>query len=360
MTNTFLRQLVKNIQDENTSIAEEGTASAEFDGYIDTGAYMLNGQICGSLRGGHPNNKVLTFAGEQSVGKTFLALSVVKHFLSQHADGICIWYLAEPAVTRKMLEDRNMDPARVAFAEPDTVQEWTHHLIEVLKNYMEQSKRPPLIVVLDSLGALSTTKELTDALKGDEKEDLTKPKKVKRAFRILDKMLAKSKVPLIVTNHTYQGISANPMYAVKEMSGGSGLKYAGDAICFLSAKKDKEGEGINTVVNGTIVKVTMWKNRFAKQWTKTELLLSFETGLDRYYGLMELGLKYNIIQKKRAGAKGNLYVLPDGRELKLNEFTPAVWEELLDVLEVAANQEFEYGKVANADNDSDTEPTDPQ
>ncbi len=356
MNNKFLRQLIKEIQDENTSIAEDAVSSAEFDGYIDTGSLIFNAQLSGSLKGGLPNNKCLVLAGEYAVGKTFFALSMAKSFLDQNQDAFVFWYLAEPALTRKMLLDRLIDPNRVIFAEPDTVQQWKFHLIKLLDTYMATKDTPPMLVVLDSLGALSTTKELKDSEAGKEVDDMTRAKVIKATFRQIDKKLAKAKVPMIVTNHTY---SQMDQYKPREIGGGSGPKYAGDIITTITASKDKEGEGAKTIVNGNIIHLHMYKNRFAKQHTKVDVLLSYDTGLDRYYGLLELAEKYEIIKRKSRGPKGILYILPDGREIEKHELTPSVWDSMMDILELAANQEYEYGKGSlenDANNEADSEP----
>ena len=361
MTNKFLKSIIKDI--EESSIAEDGTSYAEFSGYIDTGCYILNGQISGSLLGGHPNNKILTLAGETTTGKTFMAISLVKTFFDQHKDACAYWFLAEPAVTKQMLTDRGIDANRVAFGQPDTVQEWTFQLVQLLDAYMALEKKPPLIVVLDSLGALSTIKELDDIAKQDDVRDFTKAPMIKRAFRTLDKKLAAAGVPLIVTNHIYHTMDT---YKPKEMSGGSGMKYAGDCILWLSASKDKVMEGKTVVgVKGITIKSHAWKNRFARQFTTVEFDLSFDTGLDRYSGLLDLGLKHGIIKKRQAGAKGNVYsfVIDSTcyHELKFKDFTPEVWEALLPELEIAARKEFGYGQgLTYADTDADLESASPQ
>jgi len=358
MNNKFIKQLIKEIQDESTSIAEDAVSSAEFTGFIDTGSYMFNAQLSGSIYGGMPNTKCLCLAGEQAVGKTFFALGMVGNFLQLNPEAIVIWYLAEPAVTKKMLLDRAIDPNRVIFAEPVTVFEWRHHVIKTLNAYLEnaEKERPLMMMVLDSLGALSTEKELEDSTKGTDKRDMTRQQHIRGTFRIIDKKLAKSKVPMIVTNHTYQTMD---MYSPAEISGGGGIKYASDLVVTLSASKDRDGVQSGPVV-GNIIKVRMFKNRIAKQHTVIEVRLSYETGLDRYYGLLDLGEKYNIFKKV-----ANKYEFPDGTKA----FGKAIYKnpekfftpEILDLLEEAAQTEYNYGKGSlseDADAEADiTEPT---
>lgn len=338
--NKFLKQLIKTIADDSTSIAEEGSSSAEFDGYIDTGSYIFNGQISGKLKhGGLPNNKCMQLAGAEAVGKTFFALSMAKDFLEKDKENMVWWYLAEPAVTKQMLLDRGIDTSRFIFSEPDTVEEWKFHLIKLLDTYIQEKNRPKMLVILDSLGALSTNKELKDSEAGKDVLDMTRAKVIKATFRQIDKKLAKAGVPLILTNHTY---SQMDQYKPKELSGGSGPKYAGDVIAILTSSKDKEGEGTKVHVKGNILHVHMYKNRFGKKDTKVNVALSYETGLDRYYGLLELAEKYDII--KRHGA---WYELPGGDKLQRKDLTPEVWESLMEPLELAAAQEFCYGSDKN-------------
>ena len=345
MNNKFLRQLIKEIQDESTSIAEDAVSSAEFTGFIDTGSYIFNAQLSGSLYGGMPNTKCLTLAGKESVGKTFFALGMCKSFLDSNPEAFIVWYLAEPAVTKKMLVDREIDPNRFIMAEPITVLEWRHHMIKTLDAYMAEEEKPPMLMVLDSLGALTTEKEIEDSTKGESTRDMTRAPNIKGTFRIIDKKLAKAKVPLIMTNHIYDVIGQSirgpggVSIPVKELSGGSGPKYTSDMTAMLSVTKEKDG----TEVVGNVIKIKMMKNRVAKQHTMTEVLLSYETGLNRYYGLLDLGEKYGVFKKV-----ANKFEFPDGTKA----FEKAIYKnpekyftkEILDLLEECAHTEFEYGR----------------
>ena len=119
-----------------------------------------------------------------------------------------------------------------------TVQEFRTQAIRVLDNYLESSNRKPMMFVLDSLGMLSTTKEVEDTSEGKETRDMTRAQVLKAAFRVLTLKLGRAGVPLVVTNHTYDSMG---LFSTKEMGGGSGLKYAASSIVFLSKKKEKDG-----------------------------------------------------------------------------------------------------------------------
>merc|ERR1711981_401004 len=211
--------------------------------------------------------------------------------------------------------------------------------IRILDKYLEQplDKRKPLMFVLDSLGMLSTTKEVEDAEAGKETRDMTRAQIVKSIFRVLTLKLGKANVPMLVTNHTYDVVGA--YIPTKEMGGGSGLKYAASTIIYLSKKKEKDGKE----VIGNIIKAKTHKSRLSKENKIAEIRLYYdERGLDKYYGLLELGeiggLWKNVagryeINGKKVYAKA-IYKNPE------EYFTP----EVMQALDEIAHQEFSYGE----------------
>ena len=336
---SFFRDLVEQIKDEDTCIAADGGGSAEFGGFIDTGSYILNAVLSGSLYGGVPDNKVTAFAGESATGKTFFVLGVVRAFLDKNPTGGVVYYDTEAAVTKQMMEDRGIDTNRVIIAEPDTIQKFKTHALKMLDAYEKQpeDKRPPMMFVLDSLGLLSTSKELEDSLEGKDTRDMTKSQVIKATFRVLTLKLAKVRVPMIVTNHVYEMVGS--YVPTKEISGGTGLKYAASTIAMLSKKKEKDGDEII----GNIIKVKMYKSRLSKEHGLAEVLLTYDKGLDRHYGLLDLAEKHGIFVKS-----STRYELPDGRKVFGKEINrnPEEYftEEIMAKLEEAAKKEFSYGQ----------------
>jgi len=335
----FFRNIVKELNDENTNVAADGLGSSEFGDTIDTGSYIFNAALSGSIHGGAPNNKVLALAGESATGKTFFALGMVRRFLSNNPTGAVFYFDTEAAVTKSMMEDRGIDSQRVIVSEPDTIQRFRHTALQILEKYSLTpiDERPPMLMVLDSLGQLSTTKEVEDTAEGKETRDMTKAQLIKATFRVLNLKLAKVNVPLIITNHVYDVIGS--YIPMKEMGGGSGLKYTASQIVFLSKKKDKDGKD----VVGNIIRCRMIKSRFTKENKDVEVKLSYDTGLDRYYGLLDLAEKYEIIKKV-----STRYELPDGRKVfgKQINSNPEEYftEDLLHQLDIAAGVEFKYGQ----------------
>ena len=338
---SFFKDMVEKIKDEDTTLASDGTGSAEFGSFIDTGSYILNAVLSGSLYGGVPDNKVTAFAGESATGKTYFVLGVVKSYLDRNPEAGVVYYDTEAAVTKAMMEERGIDTRRVILAEPDTIQKFKTHALKMIDMYEKEpvDKRPPMMFVLDSLGLLSTSKEMEDSLEGKDVRDMTKSQIIKAAFRVLTLKLAKVKIPLLVTNHVYEVIGS--YVPTKELGGGTGLKYAASTIAMLSKRKEKDGDGD---VVGNIVRIKMYKSRLSKENSQVEVLLTYDKGLDRYYGLLELAEKYEIIKKV-----STRFELPDGKKVFGKEIrqnpTAYFTEEIMTKLEECAKKEYSYGTL---------------
>jgi hypothetical protein len=193
-----------------------------------------------------------------------------------------------------------------------------------------------MMMVLDSLGQLSTTKEMEDSTEGKETRDMTKAQVIKATFRTLGLKLAKAQVPIIITNHTYDVVGA--YMPTKEMSGGSGLKYTASTILFLSKKRDKDVDKDE----GNLIKVQAKKSRFTKENKIVEVRLSYTHGLDRYYGLLDLAVDHNIIKKV-----STRFEMPDGSKhfgkAINNEPQKYFTDDIMERLEKAAAEEYKYG-----------------
>ena len=336
MTSSFLQDIAGEIGNEYASIVSDGVASGDTNNFIDTGSYLFNALVSGSIKGGVPGNKITALAGESSTGKTYFCLGIVQSFLNDHSDGGVIYFESESALSKEMIESRNIDSKRMIIVPVTTVQEFRTQAIKILDTYMKDKNQPPMMMVLDSLGMLSTSKEMEDSEAGKETRDMTRAQVVKSIFRVLTLKLGKANVPLIVTNHTYDVVGA--YMPTKEMGGGSGLKYAATNIIYLSKSKEKDGKE----VIGNIIKAKLAKSRLAKENAQVAIRLYYdERGLDRYYGLIELGEKYGVFERK-----GNRIVI-NGESV----YPSVVYKdpdkyfssEILQALDECAQKEFSYG-----------------
>ena len=279
--NDFLKDIIKQTGNEYAALVSDGVEGADVDNFINTGSYIFNALLSGSIYGGLPSNKITAIAGESATGKTFFVMGMVKSFLDANPDAGVLYFESESAITKQMVIDRGIDPNRMVMIPVTTVQEFRTQAIRVLDNYLESSNRKPMMFVLDSLGMLSTTKEVEDTSEGKETRDMTRAQVLKAAFRVLTLKLGRAGVPLVVTNHTYDSMG---LFSTKEMGGGSGLKYAASSIVFLSKKKEKDG----TDVIGNIVHCRNYKSRLTVENKMVDVRLTYDKGLDKYYGLLEL------------------------------------------------------------------------
>jgi RecA/RadA recombinase len=332
----FLKDIVKEIGGEYTQLASD---IDETEKYVDTGSYIFNALVSGSIFGGVSGNKITAIAGESSTGKTFFSLAVVKNFLDSNPDGYCLYFDTEAAITKSLVESRGIDTSRLVVVNVVTIEEFRSKALKAVDLYLKkpEGERKPCMFVLDSLGMLSTEKEITDALNDKQVRDMTKSQLVKGAFRMLTLKLGQANVPLLVTNHTYDVIGA--YVPTKEMGGGSGLKYAASTIIYLSKKKEKDG----TEVVGNIIKAKTAKSRLSKENKDVEIRLYYdERGLDRYYGLLELG-EIGGLWKNVAGR----YEI-DGKKIYAKQILkePEVYftEEVMQQLDEIARKEFSYGE----------------
>ena len=342
----FLKDIAKQAGNEYASLVADGVEAGDVDSYIDSGSYIFNALLSGSINGGLPSNKITAIAGESATGKTFFVMGMVKNFLDSNPDAGVIYFESESAITKQMVIDRGIDPQRMVMFPVTTVQEFRTQAIKVLDKYLEQNEadRKPIMLCLDSMGMLSTTKEIDDTADGKETRDMTRAQVLKAAFRVLTLKLGRPKVPMVVTNHTYDVVGS--MFPTKEMGGGSGLKYAASTIIYLSKKKEKDG----TEVIGNIVDCKNQKSRLTIENKMVDVRLTYEKGLDRYYGLLDLAVQYGIFKQVSTRIE-----LPDGSKqyAKTINNNPEKYftEDIMKQLDECAMKEFKYGNITELHQD---------
>ena len=350
----FFKDIAKTAGNEYAALVSDGVEAGDVDSFIDTGSYIFNALLSGSIYGGLAANKITAVAGESATGKTFFVMGMVKSFLDANPDAGVLYFESESAITKQMVIDRGIDPARMVILPVTTVQEFRTQAIKILDKYLEtpEGERQPMMLCLDSLGMLSTTKEVEDTSEGKETRDMTRAQVLKAAFRVLTLKLGKAKVPMVVPTHTYDVVGS--MFPTKEMGGGSGLKYAASSIVYLSKKKEKDG----TEVIGNIVHCKNAKSRLTIENKMVDVRLTYSKGLDRYYGLLDLALKYGIFKSVSTRIE-----LPDGTKTfgKTINNNPEKFftDDIMQQLDECADKEFKYGnqimEVEMEDDNSEAE-----
>lgn len=319
--------------------------------WIDTGSYAFNALLSGSIYKGLPGNRSSMLAGAPSAGKSYLAMSCAKQYLIDNPTGMVLYFDTEFALDKEMVEKRDLDAERFKIIQPETLQDFREKAIRFLDGYEKKKSKTPVLLVLDSLSNLPTKKEVDDAISGNDARDMTKAQVIRSIFRVITSKLGKNNIPLIIANHVY---SSMDMYSPVVLSGGDGAKYAASTIITLTKSKDRD-EKENTVV-GNIIKATAYKSRFTKESKVIQMRLDYNTGLDRYYGLLEIAAKYGIITKT-----AKQYELPDGSKVygkHINENPEKYFtKDVLDKIDEACQREFSLGMADLDDTIEETKET---
>ena len=335
----FLNTLQKEIKNEYASIVKDGIIG-DLCGFVDSGSYLLNALISGSMFKGIPNNKVTLFSGPEGVGKSFILLSVISLYLKNNKNAVVAFFESESAQRKELFETFDIDTSRVFFLPVETVQMVKIQGLSILNAYADQIGKDRsvnnLLLCLDSLGNLSTTKELGDASAGKEVLDMTRTKEIKAMFRTMTLKMGILNVPFLSTNHTY--MSQASMYPTQVVSGGSGPKYNASTSVVLSKTKEKDGQDHV----GNIVHCCVQKSRFTKENSKCDIFISFTKGLNRYYGLLEMAVEAGMIKYSKPR-----FEFPSGEKV----FKSAVFknpdkyftQEFLEELDIYLNKKFSYG-----------------
>ena len=187
----FLKDIVNEIGGDYSKIASD---IDETETFVDTGSFIFNALVSGSIRGGVSGNKITAIAGESSTGKTFFSLAVVKNFLDTNPDAYCLYFDTEAAINKSLLESRGIDLKRLVVVNVVTVEEFRSKALKAVDMYQKapEEDRKPCMFVLDSLGMLSTEKEITDALNEKQVRDMTKSQLINEAIAPVSKRVLKS------------------------------------------------------------------------------------------------------------------------------------------------------------------------
>lgn len=283
----LFKLLNNTLQNKHKGVVEDGVVG-DYAGYISTGSYWLNAVLSGSIYNGFPSNKIMILQGVSSTGKSYFALSMIANYLNEYPDAKVCFLETEGAISKSLFVERGIDPKRVFVVSISTVQEFRSTTAQILDAYDKQPEKHPLLIVVDSLGMLSTDKEQADALSNGDKKDMTRASLLRSAFRVISLRLAEHNVPMICTNHTYAQVGA---YVPTNIgSGGGGAVYSASTIIDLSKSQDKEG----TARVGNIIKAKVTKSRFTREGIVASCKLSYTKGLDKYFGLVDLAIDAGI------------------------------------------------------------------
>ncbi len=264
---------------------------AKIDEWLSTGIYILNAVLSGSLKGGLPNRRSLVFAGEEGTAKTYFAMAIVREAIKNGYHPI--YCDTEGAIDVDFVKRLGVDPSKVRLEIVNTVEQFSHMAAQITKMYDEAAKKkesmPKIMIVLDSLGNLTSIKERDDTTEGVNKRDMTKQQAIRKLFRVNGIQFAKYGIPFVVIAHTYDSMS---MFSPKEISGGGGVKYNASIILSLGkgvlkdedAKKEANKKGIEPSRLGVTIFVNPYKQRFARP-IKVQVHIPYYKPPNPYVGL---------------------------------------------------------------------------
>lgn len=329
---------ISSVLDTGLSSVDSVGTPGDLAGWIDSGSMSLNALASGSIFGGLPSNKITVYAGEPSVGKTFYLLEAMRSHLNAHEENIAVLFDSESAITSGMMTSHGIDPKRVSVLAVATIEEWRTKAMKILRGYQEAYRKegfdePRLFIGMDSIGNLSSIKEVTDVEEGSDKKDMTKAGLIRGAFRVLTIMCGETNTPMVCTNHVYDNIGGHG----KTASGGKGPMYSASLVIFLRKNQHKDGD----LVSGAKIIARNEKSRFTRERQEVETLLDFEKGLNPHFGLVDLAIRTNYLEKK-AGR----IIIDDKKifEKTINNNPTEYWtKELLEGLDAKTKELFMFG-----------------
>jgi len=335
-------------------IASDSVERMKITNWLNTGNYLLNAQISGSLKKGIPEGRVTMLSGVAGTGKTYLSLNISR---AAQAQGYkIIWVDTENAIDDETFTRFGINLEDVLYVPMNVISELSTYLLNMLNSLIEArdggQEIDKYLIIIDSLGNLSTDKEVRDVESGSDKADMTRAKELKRLFRVLTKKLGQLKIAAVITNHVYANVGS--FYPSNTVSGGSGAIFNASTIIELSKAQLKE-DGDGKPKTGIVVTSNIPKSRFTKVYP-IKFHISFINGMNPYVGLEEYiswetcGVEKGSIEKGEFVPKAtsrSIAVKHLGKHIPAKQlWTPAVFtDEVLEMLDKVISKKFEFPPV---------------
>ena len=286
---SLMDKLQKNSTIKDTAILTESKFFTTKD-LIQTAVPALNVALSGKLDGGLTPG-LTVFAGPSKHFKTAFSLLLAKSYLDKYPDGVVLFYDSEFGTPQAYFDTFNIDTSRVIHTPITDIEQLKHDVMSQM-NGIERGDH--VIVVVDSVGNLASKKEVEDALDGKSVADMTRAKQMKSLFRMVTPHLTIKDIPMVVVNHTYQTME---MFSKAVVSGGTGIYYSADNIYIIGRQQEKTGQdltGYNFIIN-------VEKSRFVREKSKIPVEVSFEGGISKWSGLLDMAIESGHVIKPSNG-----------------------------------------------------------
>ena len=302
--NALLDKLKKNTTIKETNVLSESKLFSTKD-LIQTSVPALNVALSGKLDGGLTPG-LTVFAGPSKHFKTAFAMMLVKSFLDKYDDGIVLFYDSEFGAPQSYFENFGIDTGKVVHTPITDIEQLKH---DIMKQVNELERKDRVMIVVDSVGNLASKKEVDDALDGKSVADMTRAKQMKSLFRMITPHLTIKDIPMVVVNHTYMEIGMFPKAIV---SGGTGIYYSADNIFIIGRQQEKQGTevvGYNFIIN-------VEKSRYVREKSKIPIEVTFEGGISKWSGLLDIALESGHVIKP---SNGWYQIATEEKKYRLND-----------------------------------------
>ena len=286
---SIMSKLQKNSKLKHTSILNESEFFSEKTS-VTLDVPMLNVALSGSLSGGLSSG-LTVLAGPSKHFKTSFALKIASAYLKSDPEAVMLFYDSEFGSPQSYFDAFDIDTSRVLHTPITNVEELKFDLIGQLENLEKGDK---VIIVIDSIGNLASKKELEDALDEKSVADMSRAKALKGLFRMTTPYMTMKNIPLLAINHTYKEIGLFPKDVV---GGGTGIYYSADNIWILGRRQNKTG----TEITGYDFIINVEKSRYVKEKSKIPISVSWDGGIERFSGLLDVGLASGFVVKPSNG-----------------------------------------------------------
>lgn len=287
--NALIDKIKKNSTIKETNVLSESKLFSTKD-LIQTSVPALNVALSGKLEGGLTPGLTI-FAGPSKHFKTAFAMLLAKSFQTKYPDGVILFYDSEFGAPQSYFENFGIDTNKVIHTPITDIEQLKH---DVMKQINEIERSDNVMIIVDSVGNLASKKEVDDALDGKSVADMTRAKQMKSLFRMITPHLTIKDIPMVVVNHTYMEIGMFPKAIV---SGGTGIYYSADNIFIIGRQQEKQGTeivGYNFIIN-------VEKSRFVREKSKIPIEVTFEGGISKWSGLLDMALESGHVVKPNNG-----------------------------------------------------------
>jgi len=331
---SILEKIKKNSTIKDTAILSKSKFFTDKD-MVATEIPAINIALSGRIDGGLTPG-LTVWAGPSKHFKTCFSLLMAKAYLDKYPEAALLFYDSEFGTPQSYFDTFGIDTSRVLHTPLKNVEELKFDIVKQLEAVDRDDK---LIIIIDSVGNLASKKEVDDAMDGKSVADMSRAKQLKSLFRMVTPYLVMKDIPMVAVNHTYKEIS---LYPKEILGGGTGIYYSADNIFILGRQQEKDGTdtiGYNFIIN-------VEKSRYVREKSKIPVTVSFDSGLSKWSGLLDIAMEGGFVVKPSNGWYSKVDVSTGAVEEKKyrNKDTNCAefWDSILESTEFAEYVKKQY------------------